>query len=1023
MESVPVTVGQVPSPAETGAVAREELRGRQSAARRALEGFLREPARTQLITGKNDSRTNIIDQNRCITYAFPPDTVGALFAHLEAARREKTGAHFSERQGTPETPTSGIMLDYDIIVTDPQASLQDLQAHLIVCQVVKTLRRDLVFPLAAQQRGRTELYVFVIVKPKPVGTADQYKYGFHILIPGVRATRGVKKYLLRVLREDAEICEALADLGALGDPRECLDMNSASVPVFFLGSGKRGRPPYDLGPVFKVTFKAVYAAAAPRPDDSGFNPLVTRINPEDLEREGVNLVAETAICFEASYPGGRPPLVPAWECTSHPDIAAQVEAPAAGRAEQPGAEEDDEVIFVEHALSTLAVCDPQARYLHQILDLLDPCYAVERNRWRDVIFALANTSPSYKPLAEWFSLKCPAKWADGGRESLEQLWSDAIARRGTTATPLTIRSLIHWARLSNPERFSQVSEQHYFTILTEYVYKFGGDLQHAMIADVIHAMLGHKFIVDIEEGGREYRWYEFVVPNQPARVGEVWKWRKELNPDELNLYISKNLVKVFDQITLHIEEQRASAEDESKAKYYKKLGTAFMRSTKNLYNDSYKRSVINQAAMRFRRRGFVESLDREPLILGVGNGLLRLGPICELIDHFHEYPIMKFTPVSFRPYTSSDFWVDLMTRAIADIIPEPEVRDWILFFAASSLAGGVKEGVLLLWCGGGANGKTFFMRMVAKALGHQYAKKLNIALLTSERESADRPNSAIMQLKGCRFGYCEETQKSEPLNTQRLKEIVNPGEISGRELHKAQENFEVTANIMVGQNYNFDVKGLSDHGTWRRIKHYTSKVKFCSNPDPANRFEKKDDQRFVLEYVNNPLCQEAMLSILVYYYERLQRDYDGSIKNINCHLLEKETEAFRNSQDMINRFITECIVYSPGNGFSLSLPTVAGSYIEWFGVNIDRRRHVPSEIIQDFENSALQKYLKRAPNRTMALHDCRILTTENRMLADGESYISAGGESESPPVAPYVPCVAPCDAFSDAEFLELFAGE
>lgn len=1006
--------GVLPTPAETNALAREELRKvaerRQVPAARALDAFLRDPAVTQQITGKGDARTNIIDQGDRVTYSMPASSVEALFSHLDALRREGLTSHFSERQGTPNAPTSGIMLDYDLIVSDSEARLQDRHIHRIVCQIVRALRRDLIFPASETRRGsEVSLHVFTIVKPKPVAVIETaadaadaasspitYKYGFHILIPGVRVSRGYKKYLLRRIRDDSAIKGVLADLGAVGDPQECLDMNSASVPVLFLGSCKRGGTPYNVGPVFGFTFDAAVANAsgdAPPVDDADFYPMVNTIRAPDLEAQGYNLVAEASLCFEAKYPG-KEPLVPAVECTYRSSIASEIEDLASRT--QNNVTDEAELLLAEHSLSTLAVHDPQARYLHQLLDLLDDSYHTDRNKWRNVVFALANTSEAYKPLAEWFSHKCPAKWADGGRDTLDTMWDDAIARRGSVDNPLTQRSLIRWAQTCNPERFRQISEQNYFIILSKYVYDYGGILEHAMVAEVLHLMLGNKFVVDVDEGHRgrfTYCWFEFVVPGQSACPGEVWKWRKEIEPDELHIYLSKNLVKVFDQVAQHIDEQREEADSEDKAMYYKKLGATFVSTRRKIFNDTFKSGVIKQANYLFRRRGFVESLDQDPNLLGTGNGVLRLGPTCSLIDHFHEFPIMKFTSVNYRPFNPSDPWTKLMLDALADIIPEPDFREWLLFFTASSIAGGVKEGILLLWNGGGANGKTFFMRMVAKALGKEYARKLNIAVLTSERETADKPNSAVMQLKGCRFGYVEETQKAEPLNSQRLKEIVNPGEISGRDLNSKQENFEVTANLMVGQNYDF-VIDTTDHGTWRRLKHYRSKVKFCANPDPSNPYEKKDDQRFVREYIGDPDCQAAMLGILVHYYQRLQCEYAGSVKNVPCPTLDMETEDFRNGQDTINRFITEMVVHSPGNGHSYALATVAGHYVEWYNVNIDRRRHVASEIIQDLENSALQKYLKRALNKTMVLNNCRILTPDSRTLVEGENFLGATYEKK-----------------------------
>lgn len=994
-----------PTPADTDALVREELREaaqrKRFPAAQGLAAFLRDPAQTQQITGKADPRTNIIDQGDRVTYALPGDAVASLFALLEGGRREGLAAHFSERQGTPEAPACGIMLDYDLVVGAPDVSVSERSLHRIACRVVLALRRDLVFAA-----GEATVHVFSIVKPEPVpveadkGGEARFKYGFHLLAPGVHVSRGYKKYLVRALREDAGICGALTALGALGDPRECLDLNSPSVPVLFAGSCKRGGVPYGFGPAFEISFEAGGGEA-------DFFPMVRALRPADLEKE-YNLVAETSVCFEAQYPDKRPPLVPVQARVYRPELAAEIEDLAART--QNLLADPRELLLAEHSLSTLAVHDPEARYLHQILDLLDESYWTERNKWRDVVFALANTSETYKPLAEWFSQKY-YKWGDGTTKRLEgfdQLWEDAVARRGD-AHPLTKRSLIRWAQLCNPERFRQISEQSYFSLLARYVYDYGGILEHYMVAKVLHAMLGNKFVVDIDEGHRgryTYCWFEFVVPGQVACPGEVWKWRKEVEPDELQAYLSENLVKVLEQVAEHIEEQRAAAENEDQASYYKKLGGAFLSSRRKVFNDTFKNGVVKQANYLFRRRGFVDALDKDSDLIGVGNGVLRLGPTCELIDHFHEFPVLKFTPVPFRPFDPADPWTRLMLGAIADIIPEPDFREWLLFFAASSLAGGVKEGILLLWNGGGANGKTFVMRMVAKAVGKHYAKKLNIALLTSERESADRPNSAVMQLKGCRWGYVEETQKAEPLNSQRLKELVNPGEISGRDLNKAQENFEVTANIAVGQNYDFAID-TTDHGTWRRLRHYRSKVRFCMNPDPRNPYEKKDDQRFVREYINDGDCQAAFLGILVFFYERLQREYGGELKRVPCPTLERETEVFRNGQDTINRFISEAVVASPDFKVEYPLAVVAGHYVTWYSTNIDRCRHVASEIIQDLENSALQRFIRRAPNKTLVLAGCRILTDDARSPTPGESYLGAEAPAEAP-AAKKTPAGAPC---------------
>ena len=980
-----------PTPAETDALAwatiDEASQRKRCAGARGLNNFAREGIHTYT-TPKGDDRTNIIDQGERTTYALGPEPLRQLFYHLEACRLEGSTAHFSERQGSAAVPHSGLMLDYDIVTTTRRPALSDRHYYRIAGALVAALQRDIDFTGALARPGgkkplELRLHVFFIVKREAVPLAGEtYKYGFHVLIPGVKLGRAYKKWLMRQFRAEPGVTATLAELGAVGDAAECLDQNSASVPVLFFGSCKRGAVPYGLGAALEVTLDLGCDPGG------GWTPppVIRKLGGADLA--GYNLVAELSLCAEADYDDGRAPLVPMLEFEARPEVLAK--AQDWGDRSAGGAVPADELLLAEHTLSTLTLHNAEARHLHALLDLLGPEYYTDRGKWRDVIFALANTSEQYKPLAVWFSHKCPLKWADGGLAALDALWDDAVARRATSERPLTLRSISYWARTYDPARYAEVMERSYFTMLTGYVYDHGGRLQHYMFAKILEAMLGAKFCVDIDIGARgalTYCWFEFVLPGQSQRPGEVWKWRKEVEPDDVHIYMSEKLARVLDQIGEHIEEKRAGAADEDQGKYYKGLGKTFAMSKLNLYNDTFKNGVIRQANYLFRRRGFVEQLDRIPFLFGTLNGVLRLGPQCSLIDHFHEYPISRFTPVAFVRFDPRrpDPWHQLVLDAIADIIVEPDARDWIIYHAAQGLSGEPKEGLMLLWEGGGQNGKTSFLRWVAKALG-PYADKFNIQLMCSEREDADRPNSAMMKFKYLNYAYSEESNKAQSLNVARMKEMVNAGEVSGRDLNSKQETFTMKANVVAASQYSFIVN-TTDHGTWRRLRHYTSKAKFRKNPDPGNPFEKKEDQRFVRQYPTDPQFQAAFLGILVHYYERLQSEHGGELKNVRSPTIEGESEVFRVGQDALHRWISESIVISPESSTDYPLGVLSGYYTEWYSANIERKRHVAGEIIKELESSAVGKHLRPAANRTLVLRGCRVLTPDEMTLRPGEELL------------------------------------
>ena len=961
-----------PSPEETDHMVwinlNEAISCKRSAGINDLNNFIKDIAQPY-VTQKNDAKTNIIDQGTKITYSLPPDNMQQLFAHIEQCRLEGTPLHFSERQGTIETPNTGIMLDFDIITTEKKPIITDRQYYKITTSLITMLQKDINF--STSQQSELPIHVFFIIKPNGIAKDQHYKYGIHILIPGIRLSRPYKKWLCRHFSTDPVMISVLKEWGAVGDLNLCLDQNSASVPVLFFGCCKRGAVPYVLGAAISVILDTT---------STGMPLVISKIDEKTLSV--YNLTAELSLVYEAKYNDNMAPLVNKMDFSPRDEIEANITD--WGDRTQNNIISDEELMLAENSLSTLTLHNPEARHLHALLNILNPEYYEVRDKWRDVIFALANTSEQYKPLAIWFSQKCPQKWNDGGLFALDSIWDEACIRRGSVERPLTVASIKHWAKTCNPTKYKEIMERSYFTTLTSYIYENEGKLQHFMIAKVLHSMLNSLFCVDTETGSK-YCWYQFVLPGQTMKSGEIWKWRKEIDPDDIQIYISDKLTKVIDQILEHLEDKKTHAKDESQAKYYLKLSKAVMSSKQSLYHDTFKNGVIRQANYLFRRRGFADQLDKVPFLFGVANGVLKLGPRITLIDHYHEHPISRYTPVYWKKFDPNDPYTKIALDAIANIFIEPDARDWILFQAAQGLSSDQKEGIILLIDGGGQNGKSTFLRCVAKALG-PYAAKFNIQLMCCEREEADKPNSAVMRFEYLNYAYCEETNKSQTLNVARMKEMVNAGEISGRDLNSKQKEFTMRANFVAASQYSFIVD-TTDHGTWRRIRHYTSKAKFRKNPDPNDPYEKQEDQKFILHYPNDPQFLSSILSILCHYYERLQNEYNGELKNVRSETIERETEIFRVSQDALHRWISTTIVVSPSSDCEYPLSILGGYYTDWYSSHVDRKRHAAGEIIKEIEGSILNKYLKPALNRTKVLKGCRVLTSDDNALRPDEEFI------------------------------------
>jgi phage/plasmid-associated DNA primase len=276
--------------------------------------------------------------------------------------------------------------------------------------------------------------------------------------------------------------------------------------------------------------------------------------------------------------------------------------------------------------------------------------------------------------------------------------------------------------------------------------------------------------------------------------------------------------------------------------------------------------------------------------------------------------------------------------------------------------------------------------MIHNTLGNEYCASGKSALLTSPIEKGNEANSAQMQMRGKNYFYFDEFNKCEHLNTARLKMMVNPGWQSGRENYGNQTNFKNTCNPICLSNFDFIID-TTDHGTWRRIYYYHNKVKFCEKPNPDNPYEKLADPRFIDEYANDPMYQQAMLSIMVHYYSILCRDYRGDLKRVPVPTIARETEEFRNRQDSVNRFITQNLVRSPA-AEPIAMTTLVGRYIEWYNRTVNPKQHNGLDIASQFENSRIATSLERRNADILYLIGHRIRASPDELLQQDEEELS-----------------------------------
>lgn len=960
---------------------------------RELEAFVAE---------KGDSASNMVSQSgRFCAYKLDVAHQVKMFRALEANRRAGVVTGISEKQGRGGTDVAGIMLDLDI-ATNRKEKLSPYDMTRMSKIIVQILRKSLrpasddacepTAAVASRVRDLGDIPLFFLGRSSFEDLGEGlFKYGVHILLPTIHVTRAYKYYLIQKLKDNRDMCELLSRMGATGSPNkpdagpaDCLDRNSASVPVLLLGCAKNGKQPYVLEGVRRI--------------DMSDSLTVSEQSPRDLE-EKYNLTYELSLFVrppaELVYEGTPPPPITTprkFRCAE--DIAAEVTV--LGQTSRNQLNSDGEIERVRHEVENLVMEDPEVGVLRGALTLLPREFAEDYTKWFKVVRALANTGERLLPLAQEFSMRSPEKWLKGGREKLDSLWNAPLSTSGNGSQYITSKSILFWARQAAPERMRVLMEGSYTSILRNYIFKNGGKLAHAMVGQVLFVALSSRFAVDRDPLARkpEQQWYEFVTAGRSMEPGQVWKWRCEHNnPSELHLYMSEELPRLCEPILADIAAKLEKATSDQETKRFKALQKALKATMLGFYDEVFKTKTIRQAAHIFERanRGFIRRLDADGDVLGVGNGVLllpttkngRAGP--QLIDHHHEWAVSKFTPVLYRHFDAKEHWTRILLDGIRRIIPEPDMRVWLMMFLSTGLYHGCKDPIMLFMCGSGRNAKTWLFKMAARTLSNSYATKLKIQLLTDQRENAGAANPALMQLKGRGLGYFEESQKREVLNTARLKDIVNPNDMSSRGLWEKEGTFDMTATLASLSNFSFIIN-TSDDGTWRRIRYYNAKVKFCADPNPKNILEQKEDKRFIKEFTEDPDCQSAFLSILVHFWGRLQTEFNGDLDKVPCETLERETYNFRASQDMLHHFISECVVSTGNNNDVYSFNAIAHNFSNWYNKNVENRRYVHSDLADQLETSKLSEYLDRS-QKIPILRGCRILDDLEPELRKGEEYV------------------------------------
>lgn len=202
--------------------------------------------------------------------------------------------------------------------------------------------------------------------------------------------------------------------------------------------------------------------------------------------------------------------------------------------------------------------------------------------------------------------------------------------------------------------------------------------------------------------------------------------------------------------------------------------------------------------------------NRDPLTLGVGNGVVDLDSGCLRPGRPAEL-ISSRSTILLNRAASWSRWERFLREVFRD---DTELIDWIWRLVGYLLTGLTSEQCFFLCYGVGANGKSTFLTVLRALLG-DYA--FNAPFATFETAARAQIPNDLAAMVDRRLVTSSETSDATRLNEARLKMLTGGDPVTARFLNREFFTFVSVAKFVFAVNHKPRIRDYS-HGFWRRMR-------------------------------------------------------------------------------------------------------------------------------------------------------------------------------------------------------------
>jgi P4 family phage/plasmid primase-like protien len=543
---------------------------------------------------------------------------------------------------------------------------------------------------------------------------------------------------------------------------------------------------------------------------------------------------------------------------------------------------------------------------YQYVMTLPPCYYEDGSyeKWFKVCCALRNTSDCLFIVFVAFSAQ--ASNFDFNISKLFERWKNVDIRdeKDDNKKCLTLRSIIYWSKKDAFEKYTTIREQSLDYYIEQsidsgltnciiYDKKSVGISDHD-IAIVLHVLKKHQFIC---ASIKHNQWYEF----------KNHRWIPDDSGCSLDRTIPKELRALYEKKLIDLSISIAALKEDDEAK--KKILQNRLSKVKEIYtklgNTNGSKNIMTESKKLFYEKKMIEEIDTKEYLLCCSNG----------VWDFKEKVFREGNPEDYISKSTNIEYIELgaehanivaqINDFMSKLFPIEELREYMWNHLASILIGKAVVQTFNCYLGGGRNGKSVLVSLMAKVLG-EYKGEITSAAITQKRTKVGGTSSEIAILKGVRYAVMTELEKGERINEGILKEYTGGDTVQARNLYQSTpERFTPQFKLVLMTNHLPEITA-QDHGTWRRIRVVPFMSLFTENPvqnDPYKPYQfaldAKIDEKF-------DTWKTVFLSMLI---QRVLKT-GGNVPD--CETVTKASDEYKHKQDVISQFIDEKIERSKG---------------------------------------------------------------------------------------------------------------